>query len=513
MLLRYSKIESTDEVPEERSAISTVSSMMNQLLGYFSLKSSLTMPSRRGAVFSLLILDGIVAVFAWIVFYRYRFDLLHKDFFWNLQYLGWQDVILGIFIIPFAWCFLYYLSGTYFDLYRKSRIDEIKRTLVSCFIGTIIIALMVLPNDATDFQYFSKTAGRYILLHTLLTLIVRILYLSMIHQNVVNGKVRFNTLIIGGNDNAIGIYKKLLNGKTLYGNRFKGFVYSSLENSNGMNKYLNQLGRVDQLEMIIDAHEIEEVIVAVDSDEHDLLKKILLQLSYRPVQIKILPDLYDIISGSVKISNILDDTLFISINPGVMPDWQKVCKRMIDISGSLFALILFSPIYLYASIKVWFSSPGPIVYRQQRIGLYGEIFNIYKFRSMFVNAEASGPSLSSDGDPRITNWGRIMRKYRIDELPQFFNVLKGDMSLVGPRPERQHFINIISETQPHYRYLHKVRPGLTSWGMVKYGYAENVSQMVERMKFDILYIENCSLMLDFRIILHTISTVLGGHGK
>jgi exopolysaccharide biosynthesis polyprenyl glycosylphosphotransferase len=280
-----------------------------------------------------------------------------------------------------------------------------------------------------------------------------------------------------------------------------------------MNKYLPQLGKIDHLEKIVDDYQIEEVIVAVDSDEHILLENILIQLSYRPVYIKVLPDLYDIIAGSVKVDSIYDDTLFIHLSPRLMPDWQQVCKRIIDIFGALFALTIFSPFYIFAAIRVMLSSPGPVLYKQERVGQYGNIFRIYKFRSMFVDAEVSGPSLSSTGDPRITSWGRIMRKYRIDELPQFFNVLTGDMSLVGPRPERQHFINIISKTHPQYKYLHKVRPGLTSLGMVKYGYAENVVQMVERMKYDILYIESCSLALDFKIILHTILTVLGGSGK
>ena len=222
--------------------------------------------------------------------------------------------------------------------------------------------------------------------------------------------------------------------------------------------------------------------------------------------------MYDIISGSVKTSNVYDAVL-IHIHPDLMPDWQQVCKRGIDVAVSLAAILVLLPLYLFAALKVKLSSHGPIFYKQERIGLFGRPFYIYKFRSMRIDAEVQGPALSSKDDPRITRWGRVMRKWRIDELPQFINILKGDMSLIGPRPERAHFINIICQTNPHYKYLHKVKPGLTSWGMVQYGYAENVEEMIARMKYDLLYIENCSLALDIKIMLYTMIVLFQGRGK
>lgn len=469
---------------------------------------------RQRAIYQLVLLDGFVAVLAWLLFFAYRIEHLGKaSFLGSWQIVGLRNWFLGLIIIPAFWYSVYLLSGTYFDLYRKSRLHEFNRTVISCVIGTIVVALVAFANDVEDYTYFIPTTGWYILFHTFLTLVARIWLLTKVKQNLSDGLISFKTLIIGGNERAVAMYLDIQNKRSTLSNDFKGFVYSSHDPSNGMSKYLPQLGSFNNLEQIIDKYEIEEVIVAIESSEHHLLENILTQLSYRPMPILVLPDLYDIISGSVKISNVFNDAAFIYIKPELMPDWQLVCKRAFDIVASISAIIVFSPIFVLAAIKVRFSSRGPIFYKQQRVGLFGRHFNIYKFRSMYTDSEITGPRLSSSGDPRITAWGLTMRKYRIDEFPQFFNVLRGDMSLVGPRPERQHFINQISILHPHYKYLHKVRPGLTSWGMVKYGYAENISQMIERMKYDILYIENCSLSLDFKIIFFTIITVLKGSGK
>ena len=470
-------------------------------------------PAKKKAIRQLAVIDYLSAALAWAIFWAYRHELLGKATFFNSWHLLHTFDYLSIFlIIPAGWLFLYLLSGTYFDLYRKSRLNEINRTLISCIIGSVAVALCVFANDSVESSYIIKMTGRYLLIHTACTLVFRILVLNHIKNNLIKGKVGFNTLIIGGNDKAIDIYKQVSDSRKALGNIFKGFIYSNKESSNGMSKFLPQLGHLSDLESIIDNYAVEEVIVAVDSSEHHLLENVLTRLSYRPVVVKVLPDIYDIISGSVKTSNVYDAVL-IHIHPDLMPDWQRVCKRVIDIAISLIAFIVLSPIYIFAAIKVMFSSHGPVFYKQQRIGLFGRPFNIYKFRSMFVDAEEKGPALSSKEDPRITRWGKVMRKWRIDELPQFYNILKGDMSLVGPRPERKHFIDIISQTQPHYKYLHKVKPGLTSWGMVQYGYAENVNQMIERMKYDLLYIENCSLALDIKIMLYTFKVILQGRGK
>ena len=222
--------------------------------------------------------------------------------------------------------------------------------------------------------------------------------------------------------------------------------------------------------------------------------------------------MYDILSGSVKMNSILGTPL-IEIKHKLLPQWEFVVKRFLDYLFSLLAIILLSPFMILTAIAVKLSSSGSIIYKQERIGQYGKKFNIYKFRSMYEDAEKEGPKLSSKTDSRITPWGRVMRRIRLDETPQFFNVLFGHMSFVGPRPERDFFANQLIKKAPHYKHIYRVKPGITSWGMVKFGYAENVDEMLERLKYDILYIENMSLLIDLKIMIHTVLIILQGRGK
>ena len=376
----------------------------------------------------------------------------------------------------------------------------------------VIFFSLLLDDTVVNYKTYYHTFFTLLTLQFVITATFRFILSTSVISKIRNGKIYFNTLLVGSNQNAVKLLNQMQTEFKPEGNRFVGFVHVDGNNDHLLKGYLPHLGNYSDLPPLLEKYQVEEVIIAIESAEHDNIGKIINQLEDSSVLVKIIPDMYDILSGSVKMNAIFGAPL-IEISPDLMPVWQQSLKRILDIFISLLVLLFFSPLYVFTALGVLLTSRGPLFYSHERIGLHGKPFRIYKFRSMQANAEKSGPRLSSKDDERITKFGKWMRKIRLDEIPQFYNVLIGDMSIVGPRPERQFFIDKIMTVAPHYRHLHKVRPGITSWGQVKFGYAENVDQMVERLKYDIIYIENMSLLLDLKIMFYTFLTVIQHRGK
>jgi exopolysaccharide biosynthesis polyprenyl glycosylphosphotransferase len=463
----------------------------------------------RKLLIKYLFFDVLAALLVWLAFVIFRKVINDIQIMHNFEVLlPSRYHFFTLVTFPLYCVFIHYLTGFYLNVLNKPKISLLLTTFVSSLIISITVFFALKLGDViVSYEYFYYSLSVLFLQLFVITYTFRRFIFSSVQRKFRSRSWTQNYIIIGDGNNAQKIAQDI--NKHGYQYTFIGFV-SAFKKSHVHGD--NFLGSFYDIESIILKNNIREVIVALESDTDDTdLFRIINQLYKYNVEIRFTPRLYEILTGSARISSLGINPL-VSITQLNMPDWEIGVKRLIDILASLLALIFLFPLFLYFGIRVKRDSKGPVFFLQERIGRYGKPFNMVKFRTMFVNSENGTPQLSSAFDERITPFGKMLRKYRIDELPQFWNVLKGDMSLVGPRPERQYYIDQIIKEAPYYCLLYKIRPGLTSWGPIKIGYSDTIDKMIERLNYDIIYIENMSLFNDLKILLLTIEIIFKGKG-
>ncbi|MDH6303870.1 exopolysaccharide biosynthesis polyprenyl glycosylphosphotransferase [Parabacteroides sp. PF5-5] len=464
--------------------------------------------NKKAQIAKYVISDFISASIVWILFNLLRYHEI-------ASYLGYSslksyllsDVVFeGQLLVPFFWLILHSLSGYYNKPFGKSRIAEFFTTFITVLIGvTSLFFIMILNDLPRSFQIYYELYFSLLALQFLLTYIPRLIVTQIGLSKIRNREWSQNVLIIGAGSKAQRIADSLYD----LGYTISGFIPEDDEELVCVDE--NRIaGTLNELSEIVISRQIHEIVVAIESPENEKQVNILYSLYRYALPIKVLADKSTMLN-KVKIKTILGAPL-INVSDNNFSEVEKNIKFVLDKVFSFLVLVLLSPLFLYLGWRVKRGSPGPVFFSQERIGYMGKPFMMYKFRTMYQDSEQEGPLLASENDSRITPFGRLLRKYRLDEIPQFWNVLKGDMSLVGPRPERKYYIDQIVKKAPYYYLLHNVRPGITSWGMVKYGYAGNVDEMVERLEYDMLYYENMSLVLDLTILIYTVKTVVTGKG-
>ena len=462
--------------------------------------------SKHLEVVVLLLADSLCISLAWSVYFLVRVQS------------GWIDVRFEPeFWFPMAsvasfWLLVFFVAGMYRPWYAASRLDELTLMFKAVSFGCLFLFFVVFVDDQRSHVQVSSRLLIAIYWTILLICVAsgRLVVRSLQRRLLISGVGVHNTLIVGSPVKARQLFEDITKYPAL-GFRVIGFVGMDKRATNS-NKTVPLLGSVGELEDLIARHDVKEVLIALDTTDHDRLLDIVGRINSKRVGTKIIPDLYDIISGQARTNQIYGFPL-IDINPRLLRPWEESMKRFFDITVSATVLIIGMPLWILISVLIKVDSYGPVFYRQERVGMDGGIFSILKFRSMVQDAEQGGPQWAEKKDPRVTRIGNILRKLHLDEVPQFINVLKGEMSLIGPRPERPEFVDDLAREIPLYKRRLNVRPGITGWAQVKHTYDESIEDVRKKVQYDLFYIENMSLRMDLKIILSTLYHMLLGRGR
>ena len=477
---------------------------------------------------SYILADFTGSAVAWGLFYLFRKYFIETRLYGEYfrMELG-NKFWFGMFLIPLFFLFVFAMAGFYADPLRRSRLLEFGKSLAVTLAAAVVLFFVLILDDAIGhYSTYYRSFTVLFLLEFLLTWIPRFIITSGVSGRIHRREAGFRTLITGSNGKAEKLIDEIRNERMPAGNLITGYItvdgsggerpageYPGSEQRDGRHLAgdVPCLGTSDDIVSVIESHDIDEVILALEENEYHAVESIVNTICYRNVLVKAVPSMSQVITGHVE-AGPLYATPLLRVSYREMPHWQQMIKQALDLSLSAASLIILSPLMAVLAVLIRLSGEGPVIFRQERIGRYGKPFMIYKFRSMEDDAEAGGPQLAVEGDARITPLGRFMRKHRLDEMPNFINVLRGEMSLVGPRPERRHYIDKIKERAPYYNRVLAVKPGITCWGQVKLGYASDIDKMLERLDYDLLYLENVSLYLDLKIIFYTLGTIIRGKG-
>jgi len=467
----------------------------------------------RKRILRYVLLDYVSAFLAWQAFNVFRFfTFRHTIGFSNLtEFLTFDKALWMSALIPALWVVIYHFSGYYSTPRRKTNLGDLLNTALSTLFGVLLLFFLIVINDyPEDPNLYYKIMGGFFLIHFACTALIRFVQTNALIHRQSRGLDCIPVFVVGTGKNALRIRQEFNRDQSSFCYRLVGFIRTGQVNDRVAQEEI--FGAMDDLPALVLKYQVEELIFALDDVQPSNTRKLLDTVYHLHLPVKAFAKQQDMLAGSVSLFSLFGIPL-VNLTPAPMPSWQQSFKSLLDKVFSAIVLLLLFPFFLLLAVRVRLDSPGKIFYAQERLGKCGRPFHIYKFRTMYTNAEPDGPQLSNIDDPRVTPYGRFMRKYRLDELPQFWNVIKGDMSLVGPRPERLHFVEQIVSKAPQYYLTQEVLPGITSWGMVKFGYADTVEKMIQRLEYDLIYLENQSLLIDLKILVFTLKPLLRGKGQ